>query len=124
MPTSIPPSRWIRNLVVLLAVVAAGGLVRAVRGDTGPGSQHNDPGPGNCAHTHAGFNTSYCTGNNGGDGASCTVNNKPGKCTTTRQQCYCVATDGGVVAVDGGVVKEPISEEPFGFGGAEESGSH
>lgn len=119
-----PRSHWIRNLGLIAALICIGGLARVVRSDTGPTSQHNNPGPGDCKHAHGGYyNTSWCLKNDGGegDGETCTVNGRPGICKTTRQQCYCVAS---AVAVDGGVkvdAGQPTEPEPHGFGGADES---
>ncbi|HEX9945389.1 MAG TPA: hypothetical protein VGG03_25540 [Thermoanaerobaculia bacterium] len=88
--------------MVLVSFVLAGGLSQA---DTGPGSQHNDPGPGDCAHKHGGLNTSYCTS----EGASCTVGGKTGVCKTERQQCYCV-----VPKAPGDTDTPPDEEPPAG----------
>lgn len=87
-------------------VVAAMAVVGTAWG--GPG--HNDPGPGNCGHTHGGLNTSVCTA----EGAACTTSaGTAGTCQTTRQQCYCLETktDGGVKPKDAGVMEpEPIDQ--------------
>jgi len=81
----------IRRRWALLAVFAVcAGLSGAAQADFGPGSRHNNPGPGNCRHQHAGLNTSSCTGLRGGDGASCKIANQAGVCRTRQQQCYCV----------------------------------